>query len=570
MYFKLLKFLFKRWEKFILAVICMGIEAAATGAIAFLVKPALDDIFISKNVVMLKFLPLVIILTYIMKGLGGFGEVYLMEYIAQDIVYELRNKFYSKLHELSLDFFTKIHTGEIISRITVDINMIREAITKGFASLIRDSLTVLVLLGVIFYRQWLLSLLTLFIFPLSVIPIVKLGKRFKKISKKNQERIAELVSLICEVISGIRIVKAFCMEEFEKKRFLKKNKKLFKIILKGYKVNALSSPMVEVFGAISGACVIWIWGYQVIKGNLSTGTFFSFLTAVFMLYKPLKNLSKVNNLIQQAVASSERIFPIINMKPSVVEKENAITLPPVKREIRFKDVYFAYESNSYILKGINFKINIGEIVAIVGKSGVGKTTLVNLIPRFYDPTRGDIFIDDYNIKDVTLKSLREQIGIVTQETILFNDTVFNNIAYGREDISEDEVIKAAKAANAHDFIINLPDGYNTIIGERGVKLSGGQRQRIAIARAILKNPPILILDEATSELDAESEFLVQEALMRLMKGRTVFIIAHRLSTIIHADRILVLHDGRIVEDGTHESLLQQGGIYAKLYESQLI
>ncbi|RLA91812.1 MAG: ABC transporter permease, partial [Deltaproteobacteria bacterium] len=421
----------------------------------------------------------------------------------------------------------------------------------------------------VFYQKWDWALITFMIFPISIIPIVKFGKKIRKFSKKSQIKMGSITTLLHETISGNRIVKAFNMEDYESKRFSEENHRLFKIIMKRQTIRALSSPVMETLGGLGAALIILVGGMAVIKGKVTPGTFFSFVTALFMMYQPLKSISKMNNIIQEGMAAGKRVFEILDLKPGIHDKEGAIHLSGIKEGIEFKNVSFKYE-DEWVLKDISFKVRKGETVALVGMSGGGKTTIANLIPRFYDIQHGTILIDGVDIRDYTIRSLRDNIAIVTQQTILFNDTVRNNIAYGNHEKNDEEVIKAAIAANAHDFILKLPKGYNTIIGEAGIKLSGGERQRISIARALLKDAPILILDEATSSLDTESEKEVQIALNNLMKNRTSIVIAHRLSTIRNADKIIVIENGKIVEKGTHEELLALKGYYKKLYDLQFV
>jgi subfamily B ATP-binding cassette protein MsbA len=434
-------------------------------------------------------------------------------------------------------------------------------------SLLKDSFMLLGLVFVIFYRDWKLAAIAMFVFPLAIYPIAKFGSKLRHFATRTQVTMGSLSALLQETISGARIVKAFGMEEYENKRFAEENERLFKLNLKSISVIGLSSPFMEFLGGLGIAAIIFYGGYQVINGQSTPGTFFSFLAALIMLYEPVKRLTNVNNTIQQGIAAANRVFDILDTVPDIQNAAHAVHLPKISSHIDIQDVTFSYEQTP-VLRHVNLKIRAGEIMAFVGMSGGGKTTLVNLIPRFYDVREGRILIDGRDIRDVTISSLRAQIGIVTQQTILFNDTVKNNIAYGDIAKSEAQIIAAAKAANAHDFITNLPNGYDTVIGEQGAKLSGGERQRISIARALLKDAPILILDEATSSLDTEAEIEVQDALETLMKGRTTLSIAHRLSTIRNADRIIVLVNGVIVEEGTHEALLEKKGEYCKLYQMQ--
>ena len=553
--------------KFILAMFCMLIVGAMTSSLAFLVKPAMDEIFLKKNDDMLIWIPVIVILIYFIKGICNYTQTILMSFIGQRVVADLRNKLYKQIQMQSLSFFTKNPTGLLMSRITNDVGSIQGAVSEALTSLMKDTFTILCLMFVVLYRDWQLGIIAMFVFPLTAYPIAKFGKKMRSIATRTQVTMGSLTTLLQETISGTRIVKAFSMEEYENQRFARENEHLFKLALKSVSVSAVSSPFMEFIGGLGIATIIFYGGYQVIKGFSTPGTFFSFLTALFMLYDPVRKLTSVNNTIQQGIAGAKRVFGIIDIVPDIRNNVNATDLPKISTGIDIQNVTFAYEETP-VLKNINLSIKAGEVVAFVGMSGGGKTTLVNLIPRFYDVTEGRILIDGSDIREVTIESLRGQIAIVTQQTILFNDTVKNNIAYGNIEETEENIIQAAKAANAHDFIMNLPDGYNTVIGEQGAKLSGGERQRISIARALLKDAPILILDEATSSLDTEAEIEVQDALENLMKGRTTLIIAHRLSTIRNAHRIIVLANGEIMEEGTHESLMEKRREYFRFYTMQ--
>ena len=548
-------------------MLCMLVVGATTSTLAFLVKPVLDEIFLKKNAEMLIWIPLAVIVIYMIKGVCSYTQTILMSFIGQRIVADLRNNLYKQIQMQSLSFFTKNPTGILMSRITNDVGSVQGAVSEAVTSLLKDSFTLICLVFVIFYRDWQLAIIAMFVFPLTIYPIAKFGQKMRNIATRTQVTMGSLTTLLQETISGTRIVKAFSMEEYENKRFAQENEHLFKLALKSVSVSAVSSPFMEFLGGIGIAAIVFYGGYQVIKGVSTPGTFFSFLTALIMLYEPVKRLTNVNNTIQQGVAGAKRVFSIIDMIPDIRNDINAIDLAKISRDIDIENVTFCYEETP-VLRSINLSIKAGEVVAFVGMSGGGKTTLVNLIPRFYDVTEGRILIDGHDIRNVTIESLRGQIGIVTQQTILFNDTVRNNIAYGNIEKTDENIIQAARAANAHDFITNLPKGYDTVIGEQGAKLSGGERQRISIARALLKDAPILILDEATSSLDTEAEIEVQDALENLMKGRTTLIIAHRLSTIRNAHRIIVLANGEIVEEGTHESLLEKRGEYFKYYTMQ--
>jgi subfamily B ATP-binding cassette protein MsbA len=564
LYRRLLEFVKPYWKHLAGAMVCMLFVSAATAGTAFLVKPVLDDVFFKKDLTMLKLLPLGIIGIFLLKGLFDYGQAFLMSYVGQRIIADLREKIYHHIQSLSLSFFTRNPTGVLMSRILNDVNMVQGAVTDAVTGLLKDVFTLAGLVGVIFYRDWRLALIAMVVFPVAVFPIVKFGRKLRSYSTRSQSAMANLTTILLETITGTRIVKAFNMEDHERHRFSKENRRLFGILIKSVRVKAISHPLMEFLGGVGIAFIVFYGGYNVIQGGATPGTFFSFLAALLMLYEPVKRLSSVNNTVQQGLAAAARIFEVLDAVPEIQDKPAAKALPSVSRGIEYQDVSFKYEED-WVLKNINLRIRVGEMVAFVGTSGGGKTTLVNLLPRFYDVTAGKIMIDGVDIRDYRVESLRSKIGIVTQQTILFNDTVRNNIAYGNIDQPFEEVVKAAEAAFAQGFIQNLPQGYDTIIGEQGVKLSGGERQRISIARALLKNAPILILDEATSSLDSESEIEVQKALEYLMEGRTTLVIAHRLSTIRKADRIMVLSNGEIAEEGTHEELLGRNGDYKKLY-----
>ncbi len=553
--------------RFLIAMVCMLIVGATTSSQAVLVKPVLDDIFLAKNPAALKWLPIAVVVIFLVKGTCTYIQAVLMNYIGLRIVTDMRNKLYEQIQKQSLSFFTQHPTGLLMSRITNDVASIQNSASDVVTSIFKDTFTIIALVGVIFYTDWKLAFIAMIIFPLTIYPISKFGKKIRKVTTSTQITMATLSSLLQETISGTRIVKAFGMETYENKRFAEENERYFKLNMKSASVKALSHPLMEFIGGLGVAAVIFYGGYNVLKGNSTPGTFFSFLTAVLMLYEPIKRLTQVNNTINQGIAGAERVFNIIDLAPDIQDKQDAIELPPIQRSIDIEKVTFRYEQTP-VLKNIHLSIKAGEVIAFVGMSGGGKTSLVNLIPRFYDVSEGNILIDGHDIRDVTMQSLRRQISIVTQQTILFNDTVRNNIAYGSFERSDDDIIKAAKAANAHDFIMKMPKGYDTNIGELGTKISGGEKQRLSIARAILKNAPILILDEATSSLDTEAELEVQEALNNLMKGRTTLVIAHRLSTIRNADRIIVLVNGEIVEQGDHETLMLKQGEYFRLYNLQ--
>ncbi len=522
----------------------------------------------------------IIVAAFFLKNVFGYAQSYLMAFVEQGLMRDIRNDLYKKLQELSIGYFTNERTGTLISRITNDVNVINNGISASFVTMIRDPLMIIVFLGIALSLSWKLTLIAFVIMPFALLIISRIGMRLYKESDISQQRMADITSVLHETISGMKIVRAFGMEDFEINKFKKHTQNYFRSILKITQIRNLASPITEFLSVLAGGIIIYYGGMQVLQsGMLSPSEFMGFLFAIFQIMPPVKELTTVSNRIQESAAAGKRIFDVLDEEGKLPEPPNAVELKDFKEEIRFENVWFSYPQTrigrartadgAYVLKNVSFSVYKGEILAIVGPSGGGKSTLIDLIPRFYDPTQGAIFIDGVDLKTVRIPSLRALIGIVSQETILFNDTVRSNIAYGLTDFPSEKIIEAAKAGNAHDFIMQLPQGYDSVIGERGTKLSGGQRQRISIARALLKNPPIMIFDEATSALDSESEMLVQEAIERLMKNRTSIVIAHRLSTIKNADRIIVVDGGKIVQQGKHQELVRQrGGIYKKLYEMQ--
>jgi subfamily B ATP-binding cassette protein MsbA len=511
-----------------------------------------------------------IVAVTVVKGLSEFVANYSINFVGFSVVRDLRNLVYARIVDQSVGFFSRQSTGKLMSAITSDIEKIQIAVSQAAADLLKQVFTLAGLLAVVFIVDWRLALVSFLLIPFVVFPSANIGRHIRTSSRFSQDRMAELNSILQETFSGIRIVKAFAAEALEIKKFKAATQRLLKINLRWVRAQVATSPLMEVLGAVTIAVLLFYARHQIMSHAQTTGGFVAFLYALIKMYEPIKRLTGIHNSFQQAVGASEQAFHYLDLPPEIADRPGAVALPPFEREIVFDNVDFDYEEGPPLLRDINLRLAKGEVVALVGPSGAGKTTLAQLIPRFYDVTVGRILIDGHDIREIKLSSLRAQIGIVTQETILFNDTVFNNISYGQQGRTEAEVVEAATAALAHDFVLAMPAGYQTMIGERGQRLSGGQRQRLAIARALLKNPPLLILDEATSELDTESEMLVQRALANLMVGRTVLVIAHRLSTVRRADRIVVLDQGVISEVGTHDDLISRGGIYQRLHDLQFV
>ncbi len=551
------------------AIVAMALYAVGSAGLAALIKTIFDHVLQDRS--QLGRVAWLIIGLNLLKGIGSYGSSYLMAWVGQRVVMDVRNALYSHILGQSASFFGERSTGELMSRINNDVGQVQQAVSETAGDLARETLALVGFAILLFYYDAWLAVFCIITAPLIVYPLVRLGQRVRKTTRRSQEALQVLSHVSAEGFTGQRIVKAFGAEQRESERFARAGHQLFRTNMKVTAALSSLPPLMELLGGFAMAGALWYGSREIASGRLTIGGLASFIATLFLMYGPAKKLSRVNANLQQAIAASERIFEMMDTHTEVVEKPNAPALAPFSRAIEFRDVTFAYDENRRILRGVNFTVHAGQMIAIVGRSGAGKTTLVNLLPRFYDVTGGAIMVDGVDVRDVALPSLRSQIGIVTQETVLFDDTVASNIAYGRPSASQEDVEAAARAANAHEFVLGLADGYRTIIGERGQRLSGGQRQRLAIARALLRNAPILVLDEATSALDAESEQLVQEALTNLMMNRTSFVIAHRLSTIRRADAIIVLERGRIVEIGRHDDLLARpAGTYASLYQMQLL
>ena len=551
------------------AVVAMALYAIGSAGLAALIKTIFDHVLQDRSE--LGLVAWSIVGLNILKGVGSYGSAYLMAWVGQKVVTDIRDALYAHILGQSAAFFSGRSTGELMSRITNDVGQVQQAVSETAGDLARETLSLVGFAALLFYYDAWLSIFCIITAPLIVYPLVRLGQRVRKTTRRSQEALQVLSHISAEGFTGQRIVKAFGAEKREADRFARAGHQLFRTNMKVTAALSSLPPMMELLGGFAMAAALWYGSREIAAGDLTIGELTSFIATLFLMYGPAKKLSRVNANLQQAIAASERIFEMLDTHTEVVDKPGASELAPFTRSIEFRDVEFAYDEHRRILRGVNFSVQAGQMIAIVGRSGAGKTTLVNLLPRFYDVTGGQISIDGVDVREVALPSLRRQIGIVTQETVLFDDTVAGNIAYGRPGATQAEIEGAARAANAHDFIATLERGYQTVIGERGQRLSGGQRQRLAIARALLRNAPILVLDEATSALDAESELLVQEALTNLMMNRTSFVIAHRLSTIRRADAIIVLERGRIVEIGKHDDLLARpSGAYAALYEMQLL
>jgi ATP-binding cassette, subfamily B, bacterial MsbA len=555
------------WWRIVLAALGSSVVGGMDGLFAYLSGPLAKQMLATRDWSLLKFLPLGIIAIFTLRGLARLLNDYFIRTSGQLAIQDIRNELYRKNIRLSLGYFNSSQTGALMSRVLNDVSLMQDGVANVVTGLFRDGLSALFLLGVIFYLNWKLALIAFLVLPLSIYPARMIGRRIKNAVRQSQEKIGDLTSILQESYSGIKVIKAFNLEEREIAKFAEANRGYYHFLRKFFKYDGVAVPIMEFLTSLGVAAVVWVSFLMIRRGTMAPEALFSFVAAMILLYNPIKRLNNTYNAMQRALAAAARVFEAMDEQPTIVDAPHAVSLARGEGNVELRGVTFRYEDED-VLKGINLKARKGEIVALVGPSGGGKTTLVSLIPRFYDVNAGAVFIDGTDIREIRLANLMGQIALVDQETILFNDTIANNIRCGRPEAGDGEVEAAAWAAFAHDFIAEMPDGYQTVIGDRGVRLSGGQRQRLCIARAILKDAPILILDEATSALDTESEQMVQNALNNLMANRTTFVIAHRLSTILNADRIAVVDQGAIVEEGSHEQLLGKGGLYKKLYDMQ--
>ena len=567
-YLRLLEHLRPYKFRLCIAAICTALASAGTVVLPWIIKDLVDQVLSEKDAEKLTYIALSVVVIFLFRGFFFYGQSYLISYVGQRVVIDIRREVFKKIQRLSMAFYDKNKTGTIMSYVTNDVNALQTGLVDNIVEMITEGVILVASIVAMIYLDWKLFLFSLCTFPVVIMFIDFFGKKIRASGSRIQGATADLTSILQEVVSSARVIKSFVREAYEIDRFEAQNMHNFRAQMKYVKLSATLTPTIEFVAAIGVTMILWFGGNSVIDGDITAGALVAFLTYAVNISNPIKRLSKVIANIQRALAAADRVFDVLDLPELIQNKSNAQLLPHVKGNVSFNNVSFAYNTDEPILDNVSFSATPGQVVALVGPSGAGKSTVASLLPRFYDVTGGSIVIDGLDIREVTMESLREQVGIVPQETMLFNGSVYDNILYGRLDATEEEVMAASKAANAHNFITELPNGYDTQLGDRGVNISGGQRQRIAIARAILKNPQILILDEATSALDTESERVVQEALDRLMVGRTSFVIAHRLSTIKNADKILVMEKGKIVEEGNHDELMAKDGLYAHLYQIQ--
>lgn len=567
-YLRLLSYIRPYTKTILTAIFCIVVAAGSNLYVPWIIKDMIDKVLAEKDMEMLNYISIGIVVVFLIRGIFYFGQSYLVSYVGQRVVIDIRGQLYRKFQRLPLAYYDKHRTGEMMSYISNDVAALQNAMVDKLIELITEISIFIGSLGMMFYLDWKLSLLTFAVVPMVGQAMNIFGKKLKKSGTMIQERMADMTAMLQESLSAVRVVKSFVREDHEIKRYDQENERNFEAAMLNIRLMSMLTPTVEFLAALAVTVIVWFGGYEVVEGRITAGALVAFLTYAVNLANPVKRISRAFGTMQQALAAADRVFAVMDLPEMIADKLDAKPLPKVTGRVKVDNVSFSYNEEAPAVKNISFDVKPGQMIAFVGPSGAGKSTIANLLPRFYDVTEGSITVEGMDVRDVTLSSLREQIGIVPQETMLFSGTVWENIRYGRLDATNEEIVEAAKAANADEFIRQLPNGYDTKLGERGVNISGGQRQRLAIARAILKDPQILILDEATSALDTESEKVVQAALDRLMVGRTSFVIAHRLSTILSADRILVLDHGEIVEDGTHEELLVKGGLYSNLYNIQ--
>ncbi|OAN48014.1 ABC transporter permease [Paramagnetospirillum marisnigri] len=554
--------------KVVMAVVCMVVGAAANAGYALLMDPVVNKIFTERQSDFLWPLGLAVLATFALKSIANYGEAVFLSKVGLRVIADMQSRLFAHLMRLDVAYFHANSTGRILSRLTNDISSMRFAVSDALTGAGKDASSLIFLIGAMFYQDWRLSAWTFFVFPLAILPIAKLGRRMRKVTDNTQEQMGLLTTYLEQAVQGIRVVKAYGMEEYEKAKVKSLVETLQDLTYKAARVRSASSPIMELLGGVAITVVILYGGSRVIEGHTTPGAFFSFITALMLAYRPLKSLASLNTNLQAGLAAAARTFSVLDSPPAIQDRPDAKDLVVLEGNVRFEGVFFTYDGSKAVLDGIDLAVPGGKTVALVGPSGAGKSTVLNLLPRFFEVTDGHVMVDGQDVRSVTMASLRAKIALVSQEITLFDDTIRANIAYGRFGATDEEIEAAARSAAAHDFITSLPEGYDTVVGERGLNLSGGQRQRLAIARAMLKNAPILLLDEATSALDTESERQVQTALEHLMKGRTTIVIAHRLSTVVNADLIHVLDRGRVIESGDHASLMAKDGTYARLYAMQ--